>query len=70
MGEEIKATKELEGIRQEAEKLVDHLDALEGNSIEVENVASIITALVEGGTAASIISDFDLVSDDEDEPGV
>lgn len=69
MGEEMRASKELEGMRREMEKLAQHLEADIGD-IESEVVGGILTKLLEGETATSIINEFGLVSETETEGSV
>lgn len=69
MGEELKASRELEGLKREMDKLAQHLEADVGD-IESEVVSGILHKLSEGETATSIINEFGLVSETETEGSV
>lgn len=61
---------ELEGLKCEMEKLADHLAALEGDEfMDPDAVGEMLRCLLNGEMASSIIEDFGLVSDSEEESG-
>ncbi len=63
MGEEVKATKELEGLREQMTAMADHLedneDVLDG-AVGTETCVGILRSLLQGATAETIIEGYGL----------
>lgn len=67
MGDELKAMKELEGLRESMEAIADHLednnDVLDG-TVDVDTCVGIIRSLLKGATPEAIIMGYDLEVDE------
>ena len=71
MGEEMKATRELEGLREHMNAVADHLEDNEeqlDGTVSVETTYGILRSLLNGATAETIIEGYGLEVDEE--PGI
>jgi hypothetical protein len=63
MGDELRATRELEGLREEMTAIADHLedneDVLDG-CVGVAEVVGVLRSLLQGATAETIIEGYGL----------